>query len=57
MNEPNDQIRPSTEEERERAVAQFCNGDDDIQIDVDAKVAEIDDSENIWVQAWVLVQP
>lgn len=46
--------RSSTTEEREMAHGQF--GNNDIQIDDDALVAEIEGSENIWVQAWVYVR-
>jgi hypothetical protein len=46
--------RDSTEEEREEARDQFM--DNDIQIDDDAQVSVIEDSENVWVQAWLYVR-
>lgn len=46
--------RSATAEECEMADVQF--GNNDIQIDEDALVAEIEGSENIWVQAWLYVR-
>lgn len=46
--------RHATDAERNLAAEQF--GDNDIQIDDNALVAEIEDSKNIWVQAWVYVR-
>lgn len=43
--------RHATDAERNLAAEQF--GDNDIQIDDNALVAEIEDFKNIWVQVWV----
>ena len=49
--------RFATDEERELACKQYADeSDNDIEIDDNAKVAEIEGSKNIWVQAWVYVR-
>jgi hypothetical protein len=54
LNDISEELRDSTAEERDLANEQY--GDNDLQIDDDAKVAEIEGTENIWVQAWVYVR-
>lgn len=47
-------MRPATTKELELAREQ-CECDD-VQFDDDARVATIEDSDNIWVQAWFRVE-
>ena len=54
LNDIAEDLRDSTHAERELAYEQY--GSQDIQIDEDAKVAEVDDCACIWVQAWVYVR-
>lgn len=54
LNDIQEVQRHASDAERTLTAEQF--GNNDIQVDDNALVAEIEGSENIWVQAWVYVR-